>query len=72
MGGTTDGGKKTRDKLLAQDPDFYKKIRAKVKNPVAGKAATGSFDKDPERARLAGAKGGRKSKRRPASRTSTR
>ncbi len=66
MGGTTDGGKKTRDKLLAEDPDFYKKIRAKVKNPVAGKTATGSFTKGSERARIAGAKGGKKSKRRPA------
>lgn len=64
MGGTREGGIKARDKLLAEDPDYYKKIRAKVKNPVAGKKAKGSFTKGSERARLAGAKGGRRSRRR--------
>lgn len=59
MAGTTAGGIKTRDKNLAKDPDFYKKIGA-----VGGKkGTTGGFYANRELARIAGARGGRKSKR---------
>ena len=59
MANTKEGGIKTRDKILARDPDHYKKIGA-----IGGKKGhTGGFAANPELARIAGAKGGKKSKR---------
>lgn len=59
MANNREGGIKTRDKLLAQDPDYYKKIGA-----IGGKNGhTGGFAANPELAKIAGAKGGKKSKR---------
>lgn len=59
MAGTIAGGKKAAAKNLAKDPDFYSKIGAK-----GGKnGKTGGFYANRELARIAGAKGGRKSRR---------
>lgn len=59
MANNREGGAKTRDKLLARDPDYYKKIGA-----IGGKNGhTGGFAANPELAKIAGAKGGKKSKR---------
>ena len=53
------GGIKARDKNLARDPDFYRKIGS-----IGGRNGhTGGFAANPELARIAGAKGGKKSKR---------
>jgi hypothetical protein len=54
MSGTSEGGRKTRDRLTAKDPDFYRKIGAK-----GGKNGrrTGFF-LNRELARIAGKKGG--------------
>lgn len=49
------GGLKTRDKNLARDPDFYRKIGAR-----GGKACVSKgFGADPVRAREAGRLGGK-------------
>jgi general stress protein YciG len=62
MSATREGGLKARDKNLAKDPDFYKKIGA-----LGGKKGhTSGFFADRELARRAGAIGGKISKRRPA------
>lgn len=54
MPGTVEGGRKARDRNLATDPDFYKKIGAKGgRNGV-----TGGFYNNPELASRAGKKGG--------------
>ena len=63
MAGTLAGGAKARDKNLARDPDFYKKIGAKGgRNSDTGGFATKAIGKDgmtgPERASVAGYKGG--------------
>ncbi|MBW0282433.1 hypothetical protein ATN38_01995 [Rhodococcus sp. FH8] len=59
MSGTKAGGLKARDRNLAKDPDFYKKIGA-----IGGRlGTTGGFAADRKLARIAGAKGGRISKR---------
>lgn len=68
MAGTKAGGLKARDRNLARDPDFYAKIGRK-----GGKNGhTGGFNSEAvgndgltgrERARVAGAKGGRISRR---------
>ena len=58
MGGTTNGGKKIKDKLTREDPDYYRKIRSKRKSYPKH---DGQFDKDS--AKEAGKKGGAKSKR---------
>lgn len=62
MGGTLEGGRKTRDKNLAKDPDYYKKIGA-----IGGKnGRTGGFgagEKGRAQARVAGRTGGLKSRR---------
>ncbi|MBW4818724.1 general stress protein [Rhodococcus qingshengii] len=59
MSGTKVGGLKARDRNLAKDPDFYKKIGA-----IGGRlGTTGGFAADRKLARIAGAKGGRISKR---------
>lgn len=59
MAGTTAGGIKTRDKNLARDPDFYKRIGSK------GGKHTGlkGFALNPALARVAGRKGGTISRR---------
>jgi len=67
VSGTKEGGKKTRDKNLARDPDFYRKIGAK-----GGKISrTGGFayankyldESAPGHPHQAGRKGGRISKK---------
>ena len=59
MAGTKAGGQKAAAKNLAKDPNFYAKIGAK-----GGKNGnTGGFAANPELARIAGAKGGRISRR---------
>lgn len=59
MANNREGGGKTRDKLLARDPDYYKKIGA-----IGGKNGhTGGEAANPELAKIAGAKGGKKSSR---------
>ena len=59
MAGTKAGGLKAAQKNLARDPDFYAKIGLK-----GGKnGRTGGFAANPALARIAGAKGGRISRR---------
>jgi general stress protein YciG len=60
MAGTKIGGQKAAAKNLANDPNFYAKIGAKG----GANGRTGGFAANPELARIAGAKGGRKSRRR--------
>lgn len=57
---TKEGAIKARDKILSTRPDHYREVGAlggMVKRPTKG------FGSDPERARLAGMKGGKLSKR---------
>ena len=62
MSGTKAGGLKAAKANLERDPDFYRKIGRK-----GGQAGhTGGFAANPELARIAGAKGGKISKRGPA------
>lgn len=62
MAGTIAGGKKAAAKNLEKDPNFYANIGRK-----GGKnGRTGGFAANPELARIAGAKGGRISRRRKA------
>lgn len=68
MAGTKEGGQKARDKNLAIDPNFYSNIGRKGgKNGKTGGFASDAVGEDgltgKERARIAGAKGGRKSRR---------
>ncbi len=65
MGGTKNGGTKTKEKLTREDPDYYRKIRSKRKTYPKH---DGQFDKDS--AKEAGAKGGSKSRRPKARRIS--
>lgn len=58
MGGTINGGKKIKEKLTRDDPDYYRKIRSKR---TSYPKHDGQFDKD--KAKEAGAKGGASSKR---------
>lgn len=59
MAGTKAGGLKAAQKNLQKDPNFYAKIGAK-----GGKnGRTGGFAANPDLARIAGAKGGRISRR---------
>lgn len=59
MGATRAGGLKARDKNLAKDPDFYKKIGA-----IGGKNGhTGGFYANRKLASEAGRKGGSISRR---------
>ncbi|MGH7218227.1 MAG: general stress protein [Candidatus Microsaccharimonas sp.] len=60
MAGTKEGGVKAAAKNLQRDPDFYAKIGAKG----GRNGRTGGFAANPELARIAGAKGGRISRRR--------
>jgi len=59
MAGTKIGGLKAKEKNLAKDPNFYSKI-----GKIGGQNGnTGGFAANPELARIAGAIGGRKSRR---------
>ena len=59
MAGIKAGGLKAAAKNLARDPDFYAKI-----GKIGGRnGTTGGFAANRELARIAGQKGGRKSKR---------
>lgn len=58
MGGTTKGAKKLKKQLIARDPEYYKKIRAKRKSYPKH---DGLFNS--ETAKDAGRKGGEKSSR---------
>ena len=59
MAGTKTGGLKARDKNLAKNPNFYREIGRK-----GGKNCnTGGFAANPELARIAGAIGGKISRR---------
>ncbi len=58
MGGTTNGGKKIKEKLTRDDPNYYSKIRSKRKSYPKH---DGQFDSD--KAKEAGKKGGEKSRR---------
>lgn len=63
MAGTKEGGLKAAAANLAREPGFYKRIGA-----IGGKkGTTGGFAANPELARIAGAKGGRISRRRKRS-----
>lgn len=59
MAGTREGGLKAAQKNLAQDPNFY----AKIGKIGGSRSTTGGFAANQELARIAGAKGGRKSRR---------
>lgn len=59
MAGTKAGGIKAARKNLQRDPDFYAKIGRKG----GQNGHTGGFAANPELARIAGAKGGRISRR---------
>lgn len=59
MAGTKTGGLKAAAKNLAKDPSFYAKIGKKG----GQNGRTGGFAANPELARIAGAKGGRISRR---------
>ncbi|MDX2776266.1 hypothetical protein PV379_02705 [Streptomyces caniscabiei] len=68
MAGTKAGGKKAAAKNLSKDPNFYAKIGAKGgKNGRTGGFASSVVGEDgltgAERARIAGARGGRISRR---------
>ena len=67
MAGTKIGGMKAAAKNLARAPDFYAKIGAKG----GRNGRTGGFAANPALARIAGAKGGRISRRRKATTTAT-
>jgi general stress protein YciG len=62
MAGTKTGGQKAAAKNLLRDPFFYAKIGAKG----GRNGNTGGFAANPELARIAGAKGGRISRRKKA------
>jgi general stress protein YciG len=59
MAGTKAGGLKAAAKNLQKDPNFYAKIGAKG----GRNGRTGGFAANPDLARIAGAKGGRISRR---------
>lgn len=59
MAGTREGGIRSRDKNLATDPDFYRKIGAKG----GSLGTTGGFYADRKLASVAGRKGGSVSRR---------
>lgn len=61
MAGTKAGGLKAAQKNLAREPGFYQRI-----GRIGGRnGTTGGFASNPELAKLAGAKGGRISRRGP-------
>jgi len=59
MAGTTIGGRKAAIRNVAKDPDFYRKIGAKG----GAASGTGGFYANRELARIAGAIGGRISRK---------
>lgn len=59
MTGTKKGARKFTAKMLAKDPDYFRKLQQKAKQPRGGKSSPGSFKKGNEFA----AKGGRAGKR---------
>lgn len=61
MGGTREGGLKSRAKLLKENPNYYSDLAKKARKPRGGAATPGSFANDPARAAKAGAKGGKAS-----------
>lgn len=61
MVGCREGGLKAKAKLLAKDKDFYRKIGRL--GGMAEATEPKGFACNPERARIAGAKGGKISKR---------
>ena len=68
MAGTREGGLKARARNLAKDPNFYKKIGAKgARNGKTGGYASDMVGEDGltgrQRAKIAGAKGGKISRR---------
>ncbi len=68
MPGNKIGGIKARDKNLAKDPNFYKRIGARGglasgEDYQKGDSKAAGFAANIELARIAGAKGGRKSRR---------
>lgn len=65
MAGTKAGGLKAAAKNKSKDPNFYAKIGAKG----GRNGKTGGFAANPELARIAGAKGGRISRRRKTTKT---
>ncbi len=68
MAGTVAGGRKAAAKNLAKDPLFYAKIGAKG----GQNGHTGGFAANPQLARIAGAKGGKISRRRKSSDTASK
>lgn len=54
MSGTSNGGRKFAAKMLAKDPDYFRKLAAKRKRPTGGKNSRGSFKKGNKFARLGG------------------
>lgn len=63
MGGTIEGGRKARETNYKKyGPDFYRRIGSKG----GQNGNTGGFAANPELAKIAGAKGGSISRRRPA------
>lgn len=59
MAGTREGGLKAAEKNLKRNPNFYRDM-----GRIGGRnGTTGGFAANPELARIAGAKGGRISKR---------
>lgn len=69
MAGTVEGGRKAREKNLAKDPNFYKRLGSMGGKAGAGEAyrkggeKAAGFAANPELARVHGAKGGRVSRR---------
>jgi len=59
MAGTKEGGRKAAQKNLQRNPAFYAEIGRKG----GQNGRTGGFAENPELARIAGAKGGRISRR---------
>jgi general stress protein YciG len=68
MAGTKAGAAKAVARIKAKDPDFFAKIGAKG----GRNGTTGGFAANPELARIAGAKGGRISRRKKAVVTSVK
>ena len=63
MAGTKEGARKAREtNYKTHGPDFYRRIGSKG----GQNGHTGGFAANPELAKIAGAKGGRISRRRPA------
>jgi hypothetical protein len=62
MAGNAEGARKAREKILARDPDFYKKIGAKSWDNPNRSHETGFALMSEEQRKELGAKGGRKTK----------